>query len=322
MQNKPVILITAGDPLGIGPETAVKAVKDSRVRKACRPVIIGERDSLLKAGFGQSLSPSFFVSCGFPLKTKKHGPDKSAGLLSFKAVKLAVKLALGKRAGPTSLKLRRACAVVTGPICKKSWALADAGFTGHTEFLKSACGADELLMSFVSGSLKTALITEHLPVKRLSQAVSAEKIISKCLLFSGALKKLGIRRPNIALCSLNPHAGDCGILGGEERDIMIPAVKKLNSMGIKISEPMPPDSAWLKHIKGEFDGVAAVYHDQALMPIKIAAKTPIVHWTCGLPFIRTSPAHGTAFDIAGKGKADPSGMIEAVLFAAKILRGR
>lgn len=307
---KPLLAITAGDPLGIGPEITVKALKDRRVKSACRAVVIGERISLLRAGWKESITPFFCVSPSFDPRRKTPGPDKTAGEISHRAVELAVKLALKKRVD----------AIVTAPVCKKSWELAKAGFTGHTELLRERASSPRAAMFFVSGELRVALVTEHYPISELPKAVDRGRVTARCLSFNAAIRSLGVKRPRLVLCAMNPHAGDGGTLGGEEIKILAPAVKALRKKGVDIAGPEPSDSAWTGHVNGTWDGLVAIYHDQALAPLKIAAKKPVVHWTHGLPFARTSPAHGTAFDIAGKGTADPSSMIEAILFAVKLCK--
>lgn len=299
--NKPLIFITAGDPLGIGPEITVRALQNARVRRVCRPVVIGEPQSLIRAGWTDQLSPLL------PLESLErlphaHAPSRAGGLVSFQAVKLGIKLAL-----------QTGAPLVTAPISKQSWALAGVPFTGHTELLRHATGADGLMM-FVSGHLRCALVSEHFA---LSQLPLTKQRVENCAMhFAQALTKLGITRPHIGLCAVNPHASDNGKFGTEENEILSPALTHLHHLGLKIDGPLPSDVAWLTHIRGKYDGLLCMYHDQALLGLKLSAKKPIVHLTAGLPFLRTSPAHGTAFDIAGKKIADPQSMVSAILFAA------
>ncbi|MFH1619344.1 MAG: 4-hydroxythreonine-4-phosphate dehydrogenase PdxA [bacterium] len=311
----PIIAVTTGDPLGIGPEITLKALRDEKVRKACRTVVIGEETSLFKSsphllrqGAGMAFLPVYCEEK--PRFSGPRGPDRAAGMASLRAVRLALRLALEKRVD----------AVVTAPVCKESWTLAGAGFTGHTGLLKAMSGRRNAAMLFVSGNIRAALVTEHLPVKNLPSALTKGKTAAVCRTFCSALRLLGIDRPRLALCSLNPHAGEGGILGKEEIRVLTPAVSRLRKGGLKIEGPLSPDAVWSGHLKGRWDGVVGIYHDQVLVPVKLIAKNPVVHWTHGLGFIRTSPAHGTAFDIAGKNKADPSSMIEAMLFAARLVR--
>ena len=301
---KPLVLLTAGDPLGIGPEIVVKALRAPRVQRACRPVVIGETASLLRAGFTDALAP--LIALDYPtVSARTPRPTPQGGLVSFRAVELGIKLAL-----------RSGAPLVTAPISKQSWALNRIPFTGHTELLRARTGQDGLML-FVSGKLCCGLASEHFAVKDLPQILTQDRVKKSALLLAQALQRAGIAAPRIALCALNPHAGDNGQFGTEEISVLRPVVRALVRQGVNITGPLPTDTAWLRHIQGQYDGLLCLYHDQALTPLKLAAREPVVHITAGLPFLRTSPAHGTAFDIAGQGKADPAGMIAAVLFAAR-----
>lgn len=306
---KPKIFITAGDPLGIGPEIVVKALSSPRARAAADLTVIGDTRALSRAGFRPGSAPVLPVEAAGPAPAAR-GPRAASGLASFKAVELALKL-LGKSRG---------AALVTAPVSKEAWRLAGVKHTGHTDLFREAAGT-EPLMAFTLGAVRAALVTEHVPLARLPGKIKKGLVIEKARLFSGALRRLGIARPRIALAALNPHAGDGGLLGMEELRVLGPAAGALRREKINISGPLPADAAWAAHLKGLYDGVLCLYHDQALVPLKVLPDARrAVHWTWGLPFIRTSPAHGTAFDIAGRGKADPSSMIEAILFAAKLAK--
>ena len=301
--TKPTLLITSGDPLGIGPEIVVKALKDKRVKRACTPVVIGEPVSLQKAGFTDDLAA--FIPLDMPAQlTGKPRPTVWGGRVSFQAVETGIKLAL-----------QTGYPLVTAPICKQSWALAGVAFTGHTELLRARTGADGLMM-FVSGDVRCALATEHFALADLPKLLTKSRVQKAALHFTDALKKLGIKKPRLAICALNPHASDNGKFGTEENRILSPAVLALQKQGLCISGPVPTDAAWLMHLRGQYDGLLCLYHDQALLGLKLAANQPAVHITAGLPFLRVSPAHGTAFDIAGQNKADASSFIASVLFAA------
>ncbi|WP_428075413.1 PdxA family dehydrogenase [Candidatus Avelusimicrobium luingense] len=300
--KKPLVLITAGDPLGIGPEITVRALQNLQVRRSCTPVVIGEPTSLLRAGWTDKLGRLIAVESIKKLPTK-HAPSRVGGAVSFQAVKLGIKLSL-----------QHHVPLVTAPISKQSWTLADVPFTGHTELLRHATQSDGLMM-FVSEHLRCALVTEHFALAHLP--LSKKRVEETALHFCQALKNLGIKTPKIGLCAVNPHAADNGKFGTEENEILRPAIKNLRRKGLKIEGPIASDAAWLAHLKGQYDGLLCTYHDQALLGLKLAAKKPIVHLTAGLPFLRTSPAHGTAFDIAGKKIADPQSMVSAILFAVK-----
>ena len=302
--RKPILFITAGDPLGIGPEVTVKALQNPHVQKACTPIIIGEPDSLRKAGWTEKLADLIPLQ-SLQQKPSRPIPSTWGGEISFKALQLACKLAVQKKA-----------AVVTAPISKQSWSLAGVSFTGHTEFLRKYYGKTALMM-FVSGKLRCALVSEHFAIKDLSKILTKERIVKAGKDFVAALKKLGVKNPHIGVSALNPHAGDNGKFGKEENKIILPAIAALRKAGIKVDGPYPVDALWSKHTHGHFDGILCMYHDQALLGLKLAASEPIVHITAGLDFLRTSPTHGTAFDIAGQNKADASSMIAAILFANK-----
>lgn len=298
---KNTVLITTGDPNGIGPEITVKALKNAHVQKACRAVIIGEPTSLKKAGWTENLAP--LIALDSPHLPQKHAPSKEGGLVSFQAVETAIKLSL-KTGFP----------LVTAPISKQSWQLCGVPFTGHTELLRARTKQDGLMM-FVSGELACCLVTEHFALSHLP--LTKKRVEDTACHFAQALQKLGKLNARIGLCALNPHAGDNGKFGTEEQTILHPALKNLQRKKMLIDGLFPSDDAWLRHQKGLLDGLVCIYHDQALLGLKLAARKPIVHLTAGLPFLRTSPTHGTAFDIAGKNKADPESMIEAILFACK-----
>lgn len=306
MSAKPFIVLSAGDPLGIGPEVTVKALKDPAVQQACRVIVVAEPHSLYAAGFTPDLAELLPIEHPLALKPARRAPCKWAGEVSFKALQTACKLAAGKKAS----------ALVTAPISKQSWGLAGISFTGHTEFLRQYYGKTALMM-FVSGPLKCALVTEHFAIKDLHKVITQQRIERAGLDFYQALKKLGLPKPQIALASLNPHAGDNGRFGKEEQQTIIPAITYLKKHHIHVQGPYPVDSLWLAHKHGHFDGLLCMYHDQALLGLKLAAQEPIVHVTAGLNFLRTSPTHGTAFDIAGQNRADASSMIAAILFAAQ-----
>jgi len=309
-QPKPLIAITLGDPCGIGPEVTFRALRDKRVKAACRPLLIGSPGP---GGHHENADSLFFDLSDFAQKLGKDrqyrqgSPSKTGGLVSFLAVELGLRLALN---GPAK-------ALVTAPVSKQSWQKAGIRFTGHTEFLESACKTPRAAMCFSKGNIRCVTVTNHLPLKDISAALSAELISEKTLKFVHSLKHEGKTKPAIALCALNPHAGDAGKIGREELDIIIPAVKILRKAGVNAQGPYPADSLWERHARGEFDGIVCMYHDCALIPLKTLKGPAAVHYTAGLPVIRTSPAHGTAFDIAGQNCAAEESMIEAILHAVR-----
>ncbi|MBP5404264.1 MAG: 4-hydroxythreonine-4-phosphate dehydrogenase PdxA [Elusimicrobiaceae bacterium] len=300
--SKPTVLITAGDPLGIGPEIVVKALHDTRVQHACTPVVIGEPLSLQKAGFTENLAALIPIDIPQNLSGAPR-PTAIGGRVSFQAVETGIKLAL-----------KTGCPLITAPISKQSWALAGVPFTGHTELLRARTGADGLMM-FCAGNIRCALVTEHFAVADLPHLLTKTRVQKSAQHFIEALRKMGIKKPHVVLCALNPHASDNGQFGTEENKVLAPIVRALQKQGFHVQGPLPTDAAWLSHIRGKYDGILCMYHDQALLGLKLAAKEPAVHITAGLPFLRVSPTHGTAFDIAGQNKANSRSMIQAVLFA-------
>lgn len=310
-RKKPLVLVTAGDPLGIGPLVAIKALKNPKVRKVCDVLLVGEKKSLLKAGYKPSMANliDIYIPQNIAKPVKKHQPSKYGGLVSFKALELGVKLA----------NQGKVDAIITAPISKQSWAKAKVGFIGHTEYLKKySSKKGDIAMCFVSDKIKCGLVSEHYPLSKLGKVITQEKILTSYKNFSDLLKFFGMPKPRIVVSALNPHAGDGGKLGKEEIKTIIPTIKQLKKLGYKASGPYPPDVVWGKHITGEFDGVLAMYHDNALSALKLASIKPIVHITAGLKIIRTSPTHGTAFDIAHRKIADEKSMVEAILTAVKL----
>jgi Pyridoxal phosphate biosynthesis protein len=295
------IIITAGDPLGIGPQITVKALKKIKAEGA-RFIVLGEAQSLQKYGWNNSLGTLKEIKSSYK-KPSKPCASEYGGDISFKALKTAISMML-KGEGD---------ALVTAPISKEAWAKAGIKFTGHTEVLRRYAKKDGALMMFTDGKINCALVTEHYAIKDLSAQITKERIIKSVKMFAGVLGK----KAKIGISALNPHAGDGGKLGFEEIRTIKPAIKKLAADGYKVSGPWPCDALWQKHIKGEFDGIVLMYHDVALLGLKLAAKNTPVHITAGLKFLRVSPVHGTAFDIAAGNDADSSGMEAAIRYAVK-----
>ena len=217
---------------------------------------------------------------------------------------------------------RRVAAVVTGPISKESLHLAGIPFPGHTEMLQALAGAPQVEMLMASGPLKALLITRHIPLKSVPGRLSIPGIVESVRLADRYLRRYLGRRPRWAVCGLNPHAGDNGILGDEEKRIVAPAVRRLAVAGLSVRGPLPADTAWSQHAAGRYDACACLYHDQGMIPLKALHPEKLVNITVGLPFARTSPGHGTAFDL-GLGRrpwsgADPSATIEAARLAVAL----
>lgn len=300
---QPVVAITAGDPGGIGPEIIVKALKDPSIRHLCRPLVIGDPASLRAAGWRPGLGELLPIALeGKPAPGKVTAAQGDA---SFRAVRLGAALALG----------RKVAALVTAPVSKEAWALAQVGHLGHTGFLKQLSGSRRVAMMFEADGLRAALVTGHLPYQEVPRALKAADVAGTARLVHAALhSRLGIRKPRVAVCALNPHGGEHGLIGREEG----PIGRAVRALRPPVAGPLPADAAWAALRLGRYDALVALYHDQALIPLKVAAPFGVVHWTLGLPFVRTSPGHGTAFDIAGKGKADPTAMIAAIKLAVRL----
>jgi 4-hydroxythreonine-4-phosphate dehydrogenase len=287
---KPVIAITAGDPSGIGPEISVKAAADARVLAVCEPVIYGAHtaEELTRFPVGQM--------------------NAEAGLAAFEAIGRAVRDALDGRVA----------AVVTAPVSKAAFAAAGLPWRGHTDLLAHLCGAHEAVMFFWSDRLKVALATVHIPLAEVPAALTSDRLRYVLRTVAAELPHFGLASPRVAVAGLNPHAGEGGLLGSEDQDVIAPVVEQLRRGGLDVTGPLPADTVFARAVRGEFDVVVAAYHDQGLIPVKLASFGRAVNVTLGLPIIRTSVDHGTAFDIARTGTADPGSLVEAILLAATL----
>ncbi|MCL2485294.1 MAG: 4-hydroxythreonine-4-phosphate dehydrogenase PdxA [Endomicrobia bacterium] len=346
MTVKPRIAITLGDLAGIGSEIVFRAVNSLEVQRVCSPVIFGDKTAInnlqitnnkemtslrgeakSRRGNPGPTSHYDFITTSDIGKIALGKPSKKSGIAAYNAIKTASQFCLDGKAD----------ALVTAPVSKESLKLAGVKHPGHTELLAALTKSRNIAMIMACGKILSVMVTRHIPLNQVSKKLKSKDIIETVKLTVKFLSKIEelrvkskdtamnitLRSPlstlslKVALCSLNPHAGDNGILGDEEQKIIYPAYKALKKMKINVSVPMPADSAWLKTKNGEYDLICGMYHDQIMVPLKCIDAKKIVNVTAGLPFVRTSPGHGTAFDIAGKGKADPSAMIEAILFAAK-----
>lgn len=307
----PALAFTSGDPAGVGPELVVEALRSPRVRGRCRPVAVGSRAVFERAGWNPAISPIVDIGPAGPLR--RGGPCAEGGRLSFLAVRQAVRLcARGLAQG-----------MVTAPVSKDAWRMAGAPCLDHTELLQKETGSARVAMLLAAGTLRAALVTRHVPLSAVAALLRYRDIRDAAVLTENALREdLGIRSPRLALLAFNPHAGESGLLGREEEETLGPAAARLRKEGLSLAGPLSADAAWAAHRAGRFDAVIALYHDQALIPLKLAAGYSVLNRTLGLPFVRVSPGHGTAYDIAWKGKADASGMIAAALLAARLASRR
>jgi 4-hydroxythreonine-4-phosphate dehydrogenase len=328
--NKPVLGITAGDINGIGMEVILKALSHRRILHLCVPVIYASSKAVSYHKNVVQLDEFNFVG------------QRSADRLAHDKVNVVniwndnVNITLGKptdvggtlaqqslEAAVKDLKAGLIDALVTGPIHKKSMQLAGFEHVGHTEYLTQEFGAADSLMLLTSDKLRVGLATAHIPLKDVSKAITKERLISKLRIFSETLRvDFGFERPNIAVLGLNPHAGEEGMLGDEEEKIIRPAILECKKHGMMAFGPFPADGFFGSGQFNKFDGILAMYHDQGLIPFKALTFGSGVNYTAGLPIIRTSPDHGTAFSLAGKNEADASSFLHAIFQAIDIQRNR
>ncbi|MBI5189040.1 MAG: 4-hydroxythreonine-4-phosphate dehydrogenase PdxA [Nitrospirae bacterium] len=319
------LAITMGDPGGVGPEIIVKALYCAEIRDYCNPVVIGdhivieEAINLLKLPVKLRLIKSpeeskselgviELIDLGAIKRFEKCEPTAEGGNACVSYIKKAVELALDKQVD----------GIVTAPISKE--ALKMAGFTwpGHTELLAELTGTKDYAMMLVGGPLKVILVTIHTSIRSVPGMITKKNVLKTIHLARKACDMLSIKNPKIAVAGLNPHAGESGIFGDEDIKKIIPAVKEAIKEGIPVSGPYPSDTIFHKAYKGEIDIVVCMYHDQGLIPLKMIAFEEGVNVTVGLPIIRTSPDHGTAYDIAWKGVANPLSMLEAIKMATRL----
>jgi 4-hydroxythreonine-4-phosphate dehydrogenase len=283
--KKPRIALTVGDPAGIGPEIVEKAAADPAVQAVCEPVVYA---------------------------TPFDGPvgevSEGAGRAAFQTIVRAVEDA----------KHGEVDAVATAPVSKLAFSKAGLTWKGHTDLIAHLCGTKRVAMMFYAPQLKVVLMTVHVPLKTVHALLTKRLVEEMIAITAESLPKFGITRPRLAVAGLNPHAGEGGVLGTEDRRVLVPAILSARESGVEVSGPYSADTVFVRASRGEFDCVLACYHDQGLIPVKLLAFGQAVNVTLGLPIIRTSVDHGTAFDIAGKGVADPGSMVEAILLAAQL----
>ncbi|MBN1795403.1 MAG: 4-hydroxythreonine-4-phosphate dehydrogenase PdxA [Sedimentisphaerales bacterium] len=324
-----VIGITMGDPAGIGPEVVVKALAEPEIRKAAKFIIFGMDEQLRYAADRAEIEPFWGrhqhekISRDYPYKVVVADYDDYSVPPSVKESSIV--------GGESSLRFcidaieaakdKIIDAVVTAPISKTSWKLAGAKWPGHTELLAAKCKSKRKVMMFVAGPLKVALATIHEALFEVRHRFTIGCVFEPIDLMNDALKGyFGCENPRIGVAALNPHAGENEQFGDEERRIISPAILLAQEQGINCDGPYPADSLFLRAAKGEFDGVVAMYHDQGMIPVKLLAFEEAVNITIGIPIIRTSPAHGTAFDIAGQDSANPSSMKAAIKTAIQMVQ--
>ena len=331
MEEKMIrVAITQGDTNGVGYEVILKTFADPAMFELCTPIIYGSPKIAAYHRKALNLETNFSIinsaeearngrlnilACfDEEVKVELGQPSEEAGLAAFKALDRAM---TDYRAGLFDV-------LVTAPINKATIQSPGFHFPGHTEYIETSVGdGNKALMILMNESLRVALVTTHLPIKEVSKAITKEAIIEKATIFHKTLRRdFRISNPRIAVLSLNPHAGDNGLLGSEEQEVIKPAIDELENAGIQAFGPYPADGFFGSNAYDHFDGVLAMYHDQGLAPFKTIALESGVNFTAGLPIIRTSPDHGTAYDIAGQGKADENSFRQAVYTAIDVFRNR
>lgn len=340
MPVRPVLAITLGDPQGIGPEIVAKALTDARVLAACEPLLVGSPALLRRTAARLVLTlPEFRSDTSgagshepagddelagqndesmFP---PQPGPTSAGGALSFAWLERAIALA----------KAGRVQGIVTAPIAKDSWHMAGVRFPGHTEVLAERFDSPRSAMLFEGPSLRVVLATVHIALARVPTMLTRQRVLESICLAHEACLELGRSNapPRIGVAAINPHAGEGGLFGDDDDRLVVPAISDARAMGIGADGPVPGDVVFLRAVLGRYDAVVAMYHDQGLIPVKLLDRERSINVTVGLRWntrrvIRTSPAHGTAFDIAGAraalptGDASPQSMIEAILLAARL----
>ena len=314
--------IICGDPNGIGPEVALRVARQPQPASR-RLVLIGHRAVWEHTArrIGCPLPPEIATLTG-PLPrcatwdpAMAPLPAHRPGQVRADAARAAYAAILAATAAAQN---RQLAAIVTAPISKEAFQRAGIREPGHTELLARLTGTRRFGMMLFGDKIRVVLATRHLPLRRVADALTAEEIISAVELLTRALPWLGFPRARIGVCGLNPHAGDGGALGTEEREIIAPAIARCRRRGWQVRGPIPADVIFHQHLAGQFDAVVAMYHDQGLAPLKMLSFENGVNLTLGLPIIRTSPDHGTAFDVAGKGRANPASTRAALDWAAKL----
>lgn len=316
-----------GDPYGIGPEIIVKALTHKEIWEACQPVIVGTASIVEQASSivgAEVLCPVVEPETVLELELRRFGViSAAAGKAGYAYIEKAVSLAL---AGDVD-------AVATAPIHKEALNQAGYAFAGHTEILAALTNTPSVSMMLVHGRMRVAHVTTHIALKDVPGRITTARVVKVIELFDQALRDLGCETPRIAVAGLNPHSGEGGLFGREEIEIIGPAIGEAVERGYRVDGPVPPDTVFVKMLAGQYDGVVAMYHDQGHIPVKLMGfavdassgrlqNVEGVNVTLGLPIIRTSVDHGTAFDIAGTGKANEQSMVDAILMAATMARHR
>lgn len=328
-EGTPLLGITMGDPTGAGPEIIVKALFSDEVAGLCRTVVVGDATVMRAAAriveipaeiravsdIDEAMFRPGVIEVidlrNVDLETLVRGRvDPRGGKAAYACVERATRLALA----------REIDAVVTAPLNKEALNRAGYEYSGHTEILAHLCGADEVVMMLVAGSLRIAHVTTHVSLREACDLVTKDRILRVLDLSNEAVQKMGVPEPRLVVAGLNPHAGEGGLFGSEEKEQILPAIEVARRLGLNVTGPLPPDTVFLRASNGEFDAAIAMYHDQGHIPMKMVDFDRGVNVTLGLPITRTSVDHGTVFGKAGKGTARPQSMIESIKLAALMCR--
>ena len=322
--DKITIAISTGDPAGIGPEVTVKALSDPEIRALANWIVVGESSILAETALGAALEPDAVLTGDLEIPLGAACVVWSPGAIDRDSLKIGV---ISQESGAASLEYIRlatqAClddaaqAIVTGPVSKEAISLTGRHFTGHTEYIADLAGAPSSRMLLANDSLRVVHVTTHCG---LAEAIHAdeERVFETIVLGHDAMIRLGYSSPRIAVCGLNPHAGENGLFGDQEIRVIAPAVERARRQAIDCVGPLPADTLVLQAVRGKYDLVVAMYHDQGHVPMKLLDFENTVNITLGLPIIRTSVDHGTAFDIAGKNRANAEHMKTAIRFAVRM----
>jgi len=330
--NRPLLAITLGDPAGIGPEVILKALTHADVYEQCRPLVIGDQRILERAATWVG-HPTF----AYDIVTEPDAGRYKAGTITLLDLANADPAIIapgkvGPDAGRAAVEyVFHACdlamaakvdAVVTAPLNKEAMNLAGFHFAGHTELLTERTGATKVSMLLTGPKLRVVHVSTHVALQEAIRRVTRQRVEEVIELAHRSCQILGIAAPRIAVAGLNPHASEGGLFGEQEANEIVPAVASARARGLNVSDPLPGDTVFLRAVKGEFDIVVAMYHDQGHIPMKLLAFDSGVNVSIGLPIIRTSVDHGTAFDIAGSGQASEESMLAAIEVAVKMAQAR
>lgn len=329
--KKPIVGITQGDGNGIGYEVIIKSLADARILDSFTPVIYGSSKIF---GFYKKLVHEIDQMDTNVISSAKEAREKRINIVNClpenffvepgqptaESAKAAI---MSLESAVKDIKNGDIDVLVTAPINKKAMVNEGFGYTGHTEYLQNAFGVKDIAMFMINDRIKIGVVTGHIPLREVPDSISVDKILSKLCLMKASLRRdFCVDNPKIAVLSLNPHSGDGGLLGNEEQNIIIPAIEAAQAEGINAFGPYSPDGFFGLGQYSRFDATLAMYHDQGLEPFKALAFTDGVNYTAGLPIIRTSPDHGTAYDMAGRDEADPRSMMSSIFTAIDILRNR